>query len=263
MRQVPMIVEPDPEDPGCAAWLVDGTVAGRPCRFLLDTGAARTQLATDEYTAALAPVAEDVSSGAFGGQAPDQLVTVTDLVVGPLHAATLDVVRVSRDGPAHGNLLGMDVLGRFACHFRLGASVLEVGAPPGTRADQELLIGSRGHPYVGVHWPGVTGQACWDTGAGITLVNRDFWLDHPELFEEIGTSTGTDSSGTQAQTPLLRMAGPVIGHRAFTGHNAVAVDLSGVNARIEHPMDLLLGYPTLRQADWLFDFPAKRWALTD
>jgi hypothetical protein len=31
----------------------------------------------------------------------------------------------------------------------------------------------------------------------------------------------------------------------------------------EYPMDLILGYPTLRQADWLFDFPAKRWTLTN
>ena len=93
-------------------------------------------------------------------------------------------------------------------------------------------------------------------------MNRDFWRDHPELFEEIGPSTGTDSSGSQAQTPLLQMAGPVIGHRAFTAHRAVAVDLSAVNAGLEYPMDLILGYPTLRQADWLFDFPAKRWALT-
>jgi hypothetical protein len=27
-------------------------------------------------------------------------------------------------------------------------------------------------------------------------------------------------------------------------------------------MDLILGYPTIRQADWLFDFPARRWAVT-
>jgi hypothetical protein len=262
MRQLPLIIEPDPDDPGCAAVLVDGTVAGRPYRFVLDTGAARTQLEADEYTAALATAAEDVSFGAFGGHQADPVMTVTDVVVGPLRADTLEVARVTGGGPSLRNVLGMDVLGRYACHFRLGAGVLELEADPAARADQELLVGPRGHPYVDVHWPGVTGQACWDTGAGATLVDRAFWLAHPELFEEIGTSTGTDSTGTQAQTPLLRMTGPVIGHRAFTGHSAVAVDLSGVNAGLEYPMDLILGYPTLRQADWLFDFPAKRWALT-
>jgi hypothetical protein len=220
--RVPLSIEPDPDDPGCATVLVEGTVAGRPCRFVLDT----------------------------------------DVVIGPLRAATLEVVRVPGAGPVPRNLLGMDVLGRYACHFRLGAGVLEVEASPAARADQELLVGPRGHPYVGVHWPGVTAQACWDTGAGATVVNREFWQAHPGLFEEIGVSTGTDSDGTQAETPVLRMTGPVIGHRAFAGHSVVAVDLSGVNAGLEHPMDLILGYPTLRQSDWLFDFPARRWALT-
>jgi hypothetical protein len=260
--RVPLITEPDPDDPGCATVLVEGTVAGRPYRFVLDTGAARTQLAADEYTAAQPVVAQDISSGAFSGRTADPVVTVTDVVIGPLRAATLEVARVPGGGPGPRNVLGMDVLGRYACHFRLGTGVLEVEASPAARADQELLVGPRGHPYVGVHWPGVTAQASWDTGAGATVVNREFWLAHPGLFEEIGTSTGTDSNGTQAETPVLRMAGPVIGHRAFAGHSAVAVDLSGVNAGLEHPMDLILGYPTLRQADWLFDFPARRWGLT-
>jgi hypothetical protein len=42
----------------------------------------------------------------------------------------------------------------------------------------------------------------------------------------------------------------------------VAVDLAQVNATLEYPMDLILGDPTIRQADWLFDFPAGSWALT-
>jgi len=93
-------------------------------------------------------------------------------------------------------------------------------------------------------------------------VNRAFWLEHPELFEPIGTSAGTDAHGEQAETPLLLMSGPVIGQRAFGSHKAVAVDLSGVNRTLEYPMDLILGYPTIRQADWLFDFPARRWGVT-
>jgi len=40
------------------------------------------------------------------------------------------------------------------------------------------------------------------------------------------------------------------------------VDLSRANATLDLPMDLILGYTTLRQANWLFDFPAKRWAIT-
>ena len=156
----------------------------------------------------------------------------------------------------------MDVLGQYCCHFRLNAGVMGLEAPPGIQADNDLLLDRRGHPYVDVHWPGVTGRACWDTGSGATIVDRDFWVSHPELFEQIGVSVGTDGNGEQAETPLLLMAESVIGQRLFNRHKAVAVDLSPVNGTLEYPMDLILGYPTMRQADWLFDFPAKRWMLT-
>lgn len=126
----------------------------------------------------------------------------------------------------------------------------------------QLMLGPRGHVYLDARWPSVTAQACWDTGAGATLVNRAFWLSHPELFEQIGVTVGTDANGDQAETPLLLMDGPVIGEHTFSGHKAVAVDLAQVNATLENPMDLILGYPTIRQADWLFDFPAGRWAVT-
>src|SRR5690242_15495442 len=74
--------------------MADGTVAGRPCRFIVDTGAARTQLEADEYTSALEAAPDESSSGAFASHA-DPVITVTDVAVGPLRAATLDVTRVS------------------------------------------------------------------------------------------------------------------------------------------------------------------------
>jgi hypothetical protein len=42
MTQLPLIIVPDRDDPDCAEVLVVGTIGGRPCRFILDTGAALT-----------------------------------------------------------------------------------------------------------------------------------------------------------------------------------------------------------------------------
>jgi len=261
MGQIPLIIEAEPDDPDCAVVMADGTVAGRPYRFIVDTGAARTQLEADDYTRTLAAAPGETSSGVFAPRR-DPVVTVTDVAVGPLRAATLDVTRVSPDPPRPGNLLGMDLLRRYRCLFRLRAGVLDAEPPADCQAERDLRLDSRGHVYVDVHWPGVTAQACWDSGAGITIVNRDFWLAHPRLFEEAGTATGTDATGATRPTPAVLMAEAVIGGRAFARHRAAVVDLSHVNSIIELPMDLILGYPTLSQADWLFDFPAGRWAVT-
>jgi hypothetical protein len=74
-------------------------------------------------------------------------------------------------------------------------------------------------------------------------------------------SAGTDATGATVETPLVLLAGAVIGGRWFGRHKAAVVDLSGANSTLELPMDLILGYPALRQADWLFDFPASRWTV--
>ena len=229
VRQVPLIIEPDPDDPGCATVMVDVTIAGRPYRLVLDTGAARSLLEADEYTCGLTPAGRDSSFAVFGGRVTDPVVTITDLAAGPLRVATLDVTLSERGVVSR---LGMDVLGKHCCHFRLDAGVLGLEAPPGSRAENELLMSRRGHVYVEVHWRGISGHACWDTGSGATLVNRDFWLGHPELFEQIGTSAGTDGNGERAETPLLMMAESAIGQRTFGPHQAVAVDLSRVNSTL-------------------------------
>ncbi len=63
MPLIPLTIEPDRDDPDCAETLVDGTIGGRPSRFILDTGAALTQIVADEVTAALASHARQQSSG--------------------------------------------------------------------------------------------------------------------------------------------------------------------------------------------------------
>lgn len=72
-----------------------------------------------------------------------------------------------------------------------------------------------------------------------------------------------DATGATLETPVVLVAEAVIGGRSFGKHKAAVADLSHANSTIELPMDLILGYPALRQADWLFDFPASRWTVMD
>jgi hypothetical protein len=203
VRQVPLVIEPDPDDPDFANVSIDVTIAGRPYRLLLDTGAARTQLHLDEYTKTLPPLGQASSSAAFGSQAQEPVVTITDLTIGPLRLETLNV---RRSEYGHSQVLGMDVLGQHRWDLRLAAGILDLDPSPGISMENELTLGPRGHIYVEASWPGVTARACLDTGAGATV-------------------------------------------------------LSQVNSTLDKPMDLILGYPTILLADWLFDFPARRWTV--
>jgi hypothetical protein len=93
-------------------------------------------------------------------------------------------------------------------------------------------------------------------------VDQSFLLSNPGPFTAAGTSAGTDSTGAQAQADTFLMAGAHIGGAAFAPHRVASVDLSRVGSSPAESMDLILGYPTLRQASWLLDFPARRWSLT-
>lgn len=261
-RRLPLIIELDPDDPDCASVLIDGTIAGRPYRFVLDTGTARTKVVADEFTAALLSRAWHSSSGVFAASS-NALVTVTDLVVGALVVPVLEVERMEVMRPGARNLLGMDVLRGHCCHFQFSNSSLTLETSPATTADRALQMDDAGHSYVDVEWPGVTGHACWDSGAGITVVDQAFALAHADLFEEDGESVGTDSTGAQAVTRTFNMAGPMIGGAAFARHRVAMIDLSQPNAGLARPMDLILGFTTLRQANWLLDFPVRQWTLTD
>jgi Aspartyl protease len=256
---VPLIIERDSDENDFASVMIDAAIAGHPYRLILDTGGARTHLNSDDYLASLPAVGEHTSAGSFGREVTYPVVRIPGLVAGDLR---VDAVEVTCSDDQLGGVLGMDVLGRYRCHLRLDAGVLELDALPDRALDQGLLVDSRGHAYIEVSWPGVTASACVDTGAPPTVVNKGFWHAHPELFTQIGMVTGTDASGDQMDTPLLLMNGPVIGTRPFTAHKVVAADISSTNQTADYPNDLILGYSTLRQADWLFDFPAKIWAIT-
>ena len=61
--EVPLVVAPDPDDPGLAEIRVPGTVAGRPYPFLLDTGARVSPVVRDKRTSTLAVLGRHAVSG--------------------------------------------------------------------------------------------------------------------------------------------------------------------------------------------------------
>jgi hypothetical protein len=51
-----------------------------------------------------------------------------------------------------------------------------------------------------------------------------------------------------------------IGDRTFPEVRVASVDFSHMNANSVTPIDMILGYNILSKANWLFDFPNKKWA---
>ncbi len=259
-----LIIQQDEEDIEAAEVFVDVTIGTKQYRFLLDTGAARTCVVLDDYTGAFDSTERSFSSGVFA-KSTDDLIMIPSFDLGPISKKDLTVYRVAGNGPGVRNLVGMDVLKDFCLHFLFDENRVLVdpsGVPEAVADFQELTYGARFHPYVAVQLGTSTAQAVWDTGAGITIVDTNPIDKYPDHFEEVGRSQGTDSTGSSMETSMFIMAETIIGNHKFPPHKVAGVDLSQVNSTLDIPMDLILGYSTLSKANWLFDFPGKRWAIT-
>ncbi|HSP09957.1 MAG TPA: retropepsin-like aspartic protease [Candidatus Dormibacteraeota bacterium] len=262
MAALPLVIELDPEEPEAGNVLVDGSVGGHPYRFLLDTGAATSRVAYDDYTVGFASTAAHPSSGVFA-PSHDDLITVPSIQIGPISRTNFTLARATAGAQHAANLVGMDILKDFRLYVDFAGHRLEIDGPDrlsNGRSWHAVRMGRRFHPYVEVRLGDTTAQAVWDTGSSLTVADRRFVDRHPTYFTQIGDSTGTDSSGFEAASPLYVMTGALIGASVFPPHRVAAIDLSGVNATLEIPMNLILGYSTLRHADWLLDFPRARWS---
>ena len=237
---VPLVIVPDGELPDVADVLVDATIADRPYRLHLDTAAARTKLVTDSYLAALPVSGQHSSGGVFGQRQSGDIVAIPGLIAGDLATGPFQVVRASATGGDQ-HLLGMDVLTQYCCRFRFDARMLELTDSPAAEADLDLQIDSGNHVYIDLSFDGITARACWDSAAGISVVDQAFANSHPELFTRAGNAAGTDSAGTQASAPLLAMTGPSIAGVEFAPSTVAVIDLGPVNQAAEIPLSVVLG----------------------
>src|SRR5260370_38116543 len=98
MADVPLIIEPDAEELEAAEVLVEGSVGGRPYRFLLDTGAANTRIALDAYTVGFDSLERSPTAGVFR-QGTDDVIRVPVVQVGPITRGSITVaVRSGKAG---------------------------------------------------------------------------------------------------------------------------------------------------------------------
>jgi hypothetical protein len=264
VNEIALIIERDEQDAEAAEVLVEGRIGGKSYRFLLDTGAARSSVKLDYYTSQFASTEQINSSGVFASSSND-LVSVPSLEVGPISRNRFSMARVPERHPARANLIGMDLLKDFCCHFYFDENRVSIDAkddPDIPDILQELVFDKKFHPYIDIRFGALAAKAVWDTGSGMTIVDSGFIDRHPGLFQEEGRSAGTDSTGAQQETPMFVMSEASIGNHSFPPQRIAAVDLSSVNSTIEMPMDLILGYSTLRQANWWFDFPRRKWAIS-
>lgn len=265
MNVVPLHLVQDPDEPEETLPYLDIVVGGNLTRALLDSGSARTTV-VPPVDATIRHGGPSDGTGVFGvhgNESESRQVWTTTVQLGGRTIPDVDLdLRTGGEGK---DLLGQDVLTRFSCEYRFGDQELRLDGPPLGADAHRIHLGEGGHVYLDLAWPpdGPAASAVFDTGASVTVVDTAFAQAHPELFIPTGASRGTDSSGATFETPMVRMAGPRLLGRDFAATRAALVDLEPVNRTIQRRMDLIIGWPILRQANWMIDHAGGLAALTD
>lgn len=258
---VSLSVVSDPSEPGAAEIIVPVELSGHRYSFLLDTGAAGSRIVADNFTRSLGRAAANLQNGegALGRAVSTSRVVVPDLTIGNITVFELAIDLAVESAPGPPCILGLDVLRGHRLDFRFMIGELTLDGYGPIDRNRRLLTSSTGHPHGDVEWDGASARAVWDSGAGVTVVDRDFVLAHPDLFVENGRSVGTDAHGNEQETPMVMMSRCRIGGRPFAPTVAAVADIAGIQSPENPSFELIVGYPLIAQADWSVDLHSSRW----
>lgn len=253
--RLPISVTPDPDDPRARQVLVEAIADGVAISMILDTGAYRSSVPHDErFTAAVQP--DERSKSAGRRPADRQIGRIQSLTWGSLTATDLTVDMEPPDWPH--SPLGMDVLGAHACHFRFSDGLLEADWPVPPGPFLPLSTPPNRAPVLPVEWGETRVLAVWDTGAGITTIDR-VWADaNPELVSitaDLGTGTDWTTRTTQ-ENPRGFLSSCRIGEVTFPKQDCGII--ADWPAALEN-IPIILGLPLISLANWYMDFPNQRW----
>jgi hypothetical protein len=183
MSKIDLIIIKDKDEMEAAEVMVEGFIDNNKYRFILDTGAARTSVISDDYTCKFECIEKSSSSGLFSKNC-NELIKVPKIEIGPISRTDFTIVRADNNNQLRKeNLVGMDILKDYSLYFSFDEGKVIVN--PEDKANfifQELELGTKYHPYINVYFGGIETRAIWDTGAGITVVKMDFIEKNPAFF---------------------------------------------------------------------------------
>lgn len=230
---------------------------GHDLRCLLDTGANGSSVAGDAF-GQYPVVGQARAKGAANVASTDPEIEVGATQLGPLHAEKLHVTRL----PGETGTIGMDLLGQrpFTLQFGPQPSLTwdDPRLPPSLPGLQQHL----GEISLPVTLAGRPARALWDTGAGLTCVDRQLPERLPKAFTFVQeVNGGKDSTGQAVPMKLYKLDALQVGPERFHDLAVLAIDFSVIHEHLAPDLEILLGFNAITEADWSFD-PARRlWAV--
>lgn len=248
-------------DLGSGQFQIPVIVDGAEVVFQLDTGSNYTAMA---YTSLVAkyPVTGTIRSTSAAGVAiSNDKIKLASFKIGSIQREDFEVVRYQPNSPLN-NRIGMNGINTTLLNFDMKHNVLNFGKiqPQGLqqfqlRVDKNLQFGmdvTVGDKVVG---------AIWDTGAELSVVDRDFLASHPEQFKFLQKiDNGVDATGNKVEFELYQASNILVGDKLFSGA-ILAMDFKMMAEAFGPSVKLILGTNFIRGHNWYFDQKNKSWAV--
>jgi hypothetical protein len=235
--------------------------APRSCR--LDTGAGDKILVHDDATFAPYPAAGSGSNAnGIGARSDVDLIRIGRLRLGASDFGPVSAKRAKDPARApFSPMIGPQAVTRRAFALRFSSPpqlVFDAPPPPGPFFPLGPFDRDR-HLFITVDAGAEPFTALFDTGAGITEIDRDYVAAHPKDF----TFVGVMQFPGRPDASIYELRALNIGGRRFDAVDVVAEDFAFMQKKTRDPsLRLLLGYDVITRADWSFDLARRRWSVS-
>ncbi|MBM7602439.1 hypothetical protein JOC75_000409 [Metabacillus crassostreae] len=264
MSSIDLLVIEDKDVSDIGILVVKATIDGEDYQLHLDTGANQTIMLEDNFLGSYAKTTD--TNDYLGAFSENQLksISVSVIRVGPIRKEDFELTLIEDNTGASTNLLGIDFLLEHKCSFLIDQSKILVDSP---FEEEENLNFHKLHfndslPFIEGAINDIKVHALWDTGANMNIVDHSLITTYPNMFQKIDIQgLAEDSGGLNAEVSIYYMDTLEIGGHFFPKQMVAATDLSHFNDYLEQPIDLIVGFNTIRKANWIFDFPNKKWAI--
>jgi predicted aspartyl protease len=246
---------------GSARFLVRAGMDGREETFQLDTGSSYTSVANSAFTETYEACGSMSRTSASGKSRTEEKIRFASFRIGRRALTPFEAVRYRKE-QNQDNRLGMDAL---ACPFlsfdltnwRLGFAD---GMPPAL--PRAALASYAGGTFgVQVTLGGKPAEALWDTGAELSVVDRELVSASPAAFEfSQKIHNGLDATGEAVDFDLYHVPVFEMGGRNLPTA-IMAMDFAMVREKVGKNIQVILGTNTLRGHRWYFDFAGRTWAM--
>lgn len=124
----------------------------------------------------------------------------------------------------------------------------------------DLNVGKMGHILLNIDIENKSYISIWDTGAGLTTIDKKLVAENPNNFTFIQETEGNDCNEGSLKLNLYLAKKLRVGNIVFKDLKVLVHDFEPISQALGEQIDLALGFNALILKNWKFDLINKTWS---